>query len=125
MGGAVKYLKYLWLAMIILTVLIRVYGYEPSYIKREIRNEAPKSIAESDDSIQLVYDPMDQIYYTLDEFNLLSLDQLIHFKGIGEITANSIIDYIQKNGGLHSFDELTEIKGIGDKKLEGILENSK
>lgn len=125
MGGAVKYLKYLWMAIIVMTVFIRSYGYEPSYINREIKIDAPKRIVVSEVTVQQVYDPLDQIYYTLDEFNHLSQEQLIHFKGIGESTANSILDYIQKNDGLHSFNELTEIKGIGDKKLEGILENSK
>lgn len=120
-----KYFKYMWAIMIVLIVLIRSYGYEPSYIKREISMESPQIVAQSKPSVLMVYDPIDQIYYDLDDFNQLTLEQLKHFKGIGDVTASSIIDYIILNGRLNSFNELIEIKGIGEKKLQGILENSK
>lgn len=120
-----KFLKYIWLTMIILIVLIRSYGYEPSYIRREISDEAPLSISIPEVSAYMVYDPVDQVYYNLDDFNRLTLEQLKHFKGIGDVTAGSIVDHIRENGGLKSFHELIEIRGIGEKKLEGILENSK
>ncbi|MBE0449829.1 MAG: helix-hairpin-helix domain-containing protein [Clostridia bacterium] len=120
-----KYFKYIWAIMIILIILIRSYGYEPSYIKREINVDQPQKEMYSQDTISMVYDPVDQVYYSLDEFNQLSVEQLKHFKGIGDVTASSIIEYIRENRELSSFYELIEIKGIGEKKLEGILENSK
>ena len=120
-----KYFKYLWLILIFLTIFIRAYGYEPSYIKREIALEPSQKEVQSSIAIHMVYDPFDEVYYNLDEFNVLSIEQLTHFSGIGEVTANLIVDYIRENNGLQSFQELTVIKGIGEKKLEGILENSK
>ncbi len=120
-----KYFKYMWAIMIVLIILIRSYGYEPSYIKREINEDQPQIEVYSQDAISMVYDPIDQVYYSLDAFHQLSVEQLKHFKGIGDVTASSIIEYIRENGGLKSFHELIEIKGIGEKKLEGILENSK
>lgn len=120
-----KYFKYIWVIMIVLIVLIRSYGYEPSYIERKIDMDSPQIMVQKQTSILMVFDPIDQIYYDLNDFNHLSMEQLKHFKGIGDVTASSILNYIKVNGELSSFQELTEIKGIGAKKLEGILENSK
>lgn len=120
-----KYFKYLWLVLIFLTIFIRANEYEPSYIKREIVLETTQNEVQSRSAIIMVYDPVDEVFYNLDEFNTLSVEQLTHFSGIGEVTASSIIDYIRENNGLQSFHELIVIKGIGEKKLEGILENSK
>ncbi len=120
-----KYFKYLWLVMIFLTIFIRAYAYEPSYIKREIVLESTQRELLPIISVLMVYDPVDEVYYNLEEFNGLSIEQLTHFSGIGEVTASSIVEHIRESGGLQSFHELTVIKGIGEKKLEGILENSK
>lgn len=120
-----KYFKYFWLVMIVLVIFVRAYGYEKSYIKREILMDPPLGEVKVNVFISMVFDPVDEIYYNLEDFNDLTIEQLKHFKGIGDVIASSIVDHIKRSGGLESFYELTEIKGIGEKKLEGILENSK
>ena len=40
--------------------------------------------------------------------------------GIGEVTAEKILEYRDKNNGFLTIDELTEVDGIGEGKLEKI-----
>jgi competence protein ComEA len=49
--------------------------------------------------------------------NSASVEQLIKIKGLGPKKAKAIIQYIQQNGALVSLDELLEIRGIGQKLL--------
>ncbi len=56
-------------------------------------------------------------YYTLEEFNTLTLEQLTTITGIGEVTAKAILDYREKYGNFVMFSDLMNIKGIGEKKL--------
>ncbi len=52
------------------------------------------------------------------DINTADIDALIQVKGIGEKTAQSIIDYRKKNGPFKSVEDLMNIKGIGEKKLK-------
>jgi len=52
------------------------------------------------------------------DINSADQDTLVQVKGIGEKTAQSIIDYRKKNGSFKDVDELMNIKGIGEKKLK-------
>lgn len=52
------------------------------------------------------------------DINSADQDTLIQVKGIGEKTAQSIIDYREKNGAFKDVEELMNIKGIGEKKLK-------
>lgn len=54
--------------------------------------------------------------------NSASLDELIKLPGIGEKTANKIIDYRNKYGNFKHIEELKNVSGIGDKKYEKIKE---
>lgn len=56
-------------------------------------------------------------YYTLEEFNSLTLEQLTTITGIGDVTAKAIINYREKYGNFVLFSDLMNIKGIGEKKL--------
>lgn len=49
--------------------------------------------------------------------NSASVEQLVKIKGLGPKKAKAIIQYIQQNGALVSLDELLEIRGIGQKLL--------
>ena len=61
-----------------------------------------------DDSIKLV------------SINSANLDELITLPGIGEKTANLIIEYRKQYGGFKYLEELKNVKGIGDAKFNKI-----
>lgn len=52
------------------------------------------------------------------DINVATLDEWIKIPGIGEKTANLILDYRMDNGEFKSIEDLKKVKGIGDKKLE-------
>ena len=54
--------------------------------------------------------------------NLASKDDLVLLPGIGEVLAQSIIDYRTRNGPFSSIEELLNVSGIGNKKLDGLKE---
>jgi competence protein ComEA len=49
-----------------------------------------------------------------------TLEQLETIDGIGPVTAQSILDYRDENGGLSSVDELDEVSGIGPATMEAL-----
>lgn len=57
---------------------------------------------------------------TLININTADLEQLKEITGIGNIKAQSIIDYREANGGFKSLEELKNVDGIGDKTFEKI-----
>ena len=59
--------------------------------------------------------------FTLDAFNKLTKEELMTFSGIGEVTAQSILDYRRENGPFAEFNDLMLVKGIGEKKLQKIM----
>ena len=59
---------------------------------------------------------------TLININTEDLEQLKEITGIGNIKAQSIIDYREANGGFKSLEELKNVDGIGDKTFEKIKE---
>jgi competence protein ComEA len=50
--------------------------------------------------------------------NEATIEQLVTLKGIGEKTANKILEYRQSHGQFKSVDELVNVKGVGEKTLE-------
>ena len=50
--------------------------------------------------------------------NLASRADLMSVPGIGEVTADSIINYRENNGGFSSVDDLMKVEGIGKGKYE-------
>lgn len=63
-------------------------------------------------------DKRNTVVFPLD-INSASADELMMVKGIGEVTANRIVEYRGINGYFYSMDELLNVEGIGEKKLEG------
>ena len=59
---------------------------------------------------------VDEEDYKLD-LNTAGKVQLMEIPGIGEITAERILDYRDRNGAFTTIDELMNIEGIGEKKL--------
>lgn len=54
--------------------------------------------------------------------NSASREELVYVKGIGEKTADKILNYLAQNGPVSSIDELKKIKGIGPKTVEKLSE---
>ncbi|MFQ5788569.1 MAG: ComEA family DNA-binding protein [Thermodesulfobacteriota bacterium] len=50
--------------------------------------------------------------------NTASVEQLAELPGVGEATANKIVEYRKQNGGFKTIDDLLNVKGIGEKKYE-------
>ncbi|MBS1493318.1 MAG: helix-hairpin-helix domain-containing protein [Bacteroidetes bacterium] len=54
--------------------------------------------------------------------NTAGTDELISLPGIGESTAEKIIEYRNKKGKFKKIQEIMNVKGIGEKKFEKIKE---
>ena len=50
--------------------------------------------------------------------NNATKEELMSIKGIGEKTAQNILDFLESNGNIDSLDELLDVKGIGEAKLK-------
>ena len=55
--------------------------------------------------------------------NNASKERLMDIQGIGEVKADSIIEYREKNGGFKSIEELKNIGGIGEKTFEKLKDS--
>jgi competence protein ComEA len=53
------------------------------------------------------------------DLNTATVEQLVQLKGIGEATAEKIVEY-RKQHKFSSIDEIVNVKGIGTKTLENI-----
>ncbi|MGN0163064.1 MAG: ComEA family DNA-binding protein [Candidatus Ornithomonoglobus sp.] len=54
--------------------------------------------------------------------NTATVEVLMQLDGIGESTAEKIVDYREAHDGFTDVHELTEVSGIGEKKLEAIID---
>lgn len=83
-----------------------------------------KSEDASDTHRALAYHEASGKWIDLKTFNAMSAEDLVGFKGIGDKTAEAILEDRRTNGPVEQFDDLRRIKGIGTKKLQKILLNS-
>lgn len=50
--------------------------------------------------------------------NIATIEELDTLPGVGEATANKIVNYRSENGDFKSIEEIKNVNGIGDKKFE-------
>lgn len=62
----------------------------------------------------------DDAYYI--DINTATAEQLQIIPGIGEVTANNIIEYRNQNGPFYEYSQLLNVNGIGHQKLVVIME---
>lgn len=86
----------------------------PKYgdIKRE-KNNKEESITEKDNS-------NDKEESQKININTASIDELDKLPGVGEATANKIVNHRKENGDFKNIEEIKNVNGIGDKKFENM-----
>lgn len=60
---------------------------------------------------------------SLVNINTATIEELDTLPGVGEATANKIINYREENGGFKNIEDIKNVKGIGDKKFEDLKDN--
>lgn len=86
----------------------------PKYgdIKRE-KNNKEESITEKDNS-------NDKEESQKININTASIEELDKLPGVGEATANKIVNHRKENGDFKNIEEIKNVNGIGDKKFENM-----
>ena len=55
------------------------------------------------------------------DLNQATLEDLVNIPGIGEVTAQRIVDYRHQQGAFSQLDQLKNIKGIGLKRFQELV----
>lgn len=115
-----KYTSIILVVIIIFILFFRIIDHSTDVLTTTVQVTTEIEI---DTEIEIEPTTEKNLEFTIDDFNKLDKEALMKFPGIGEVTAQNVLDYINLNGPFKSFDELIQVKGIGFKKLEKILSN--
>lgn len=72
------------------------------------------------ENMNMIEESSEAEYDGLININSANLEELKKISGVGDVKAQSIIEYREKNGGFKSIDEIKNIDGIGEKTFEKI-----
>ena len=89
--------------------------------KKEVKLKKAPVISNKLDSAQI--SSVSESNVEIININTATLSELKNLNGIGDATANKIIEYRKNNGSFKSVEELKNVSGIGDAKYKKIVEN--
>ena len=72
------------------------------------------------ENMNMIEESSEAEYDGLININSANLEELKKISWVGDVKAQSIIEYREKNGGFKSIDEIKNIDGIGEKTFEKI-----
>ena len=89
--------------------------------KKEVKLKKAPVISNKLDSAQI--SSVSESNVEIININTATLSELKNLNGIGDATANKIIEYRKNNGSFKSVEELKNVSGIGEAKYKKIVEN--
>ena len=90
--------------------------------RADIENTDLDAVVIADTSINIpsLYSDGELLSIPAININTADVDTLMLIPGIGEVTAQRIVDYRKINGSFESISEITKVEGIGEKKFAEI-----
>jgi competence protein ComEA helix-hairpin-helix repeat region len=98
---------------------VRIYNAEAAESGFEISDTADESKSDSSVGMEVSDNSVSEIFEKVN-INTASFHELIILPGVGEKTADAIIEYREEYGAFMSVEELMEVSGIGEKKVEAL-----
>jgi len=86
----------------------------------EQKQQIKKEVLELQDSFVYAKKDVESLAEKSIDINTASLELLMQLPGIGEVTAEKIIELRNQKGQFRKLDELMEVKGIGEVKFNKI-----
>ena len=118
---AKRYKVFLFIAIVIICAIVgidvqkREKQYKSFFIERNEANAVEAPVIENEPS-----EIEEELMININTANVFELQLL---EGIGEKTAERIIEYRNENGNFEVIEDLMRIDGIGKKKFDAMKEN--
>ena len=118
---AKRYKAFLFIAIVIICAIVgidvqkREKQYKSFFIERNDANAVEAPVIENESS-----ENEEELMININTANVFELQLL---EGIGEKTAERIIEYRNENGNFEVIEDLMRIDGIGKKKFEDVKEH--
>ena len=100
---------------------IKAYAAEPEQTaESSVSSETEETAEQESAAVESAAESSEAENDRLVNINSANLEELKKISGVGDVKAQSIIEYREKNGGFKSIDEIKNIDGIGEKTFEKI-----